>query len=71
LFFAVDAEHDGFDLLFGLEDVRRFGDAFGPGKFGNVHDAFDTGLEFHKRAVRHEVDDFAFDLGVDRCFCSI
>jgi len=29
LLFAVDAEHNGFDVLAGFEDVARLGDAFG------------------------------------------
>ena len=33
-----------------------------------MHEAFDTGFEFHKRAVRHEVDDLALDLLADRIF---
>ena len=66
LLFAVDAEHDRFDFLVGLEDIGRFGDALGPGKFGDVDEAFDAGFQFHERAVRHEVDDLAFDLGADR-----
>jgi hypothetical protein len=31
-----------------------------------MHEAFDTGFEFDERAVGHEVDDLAFDLGADR-----
>ena len=44
LFFAVDAKHDGFDFLVGFEDVGWLGNAFGPGEFGDVNEAFDTGL---------------------------
>src|SRR5581483_3557430 len=65
LLLAVDAEHDGFDFLVRLEDIGRFGDALGPGKFGDVDEAFDTGLEFHERAVGNEVDDLALDFGAD------
>ena len=65
LLFAVDAEHDRFDFLVRLEHVGRLGDALGPGKFGDVNQAFDAGFEFHERAVRHEVDHLAFDLGAD------
>ena len=68
LFVPVDAEHDGFDLLTGREHVARFGDALGPGQFGDMDEAFDAGFEFHKRAVGHEVDDLALDLRADREF---
>ena len=66
LLVTVDAEHDGFNLLVGFEHVRRLGDAFGPGEFGDVDQAFDARLEFDKGAIRHEVDDPAFDAGADR-----
>ena len=65
LLLAVDAEHLGFDFLVLLEHIGRFGDALGPGEFGDVHEAFDTGFEFDKRAVGHQVDDLAFDAGAD------
>ena len=65
LLLAVDAEHDRFDFLVLLEHVARFGDALGPGKFGDVDEAFDAGFELHKRAVRHEADDLALDLRAD------
>ena len=65
LLLAVDAEHDGFDFLVLLEHVAGLGDALGPGKFGDVDEAFDAGFELHKRAVRHEADDLAFDLRAD------
>ena len=48
-----------------LSTSRRLGDALGPGKFGDVDQAFDAGFEFHERAVGHEVDDLAFDLRAD------
>src|SRR5450759_2962398 len=62
LLVAVDAEHDRFDFLILLEHVARFGDALGPGQFGDVDETFDSGFEFHKRAVGHKIDDLAFDL---------
>src|SRR5664280_2160811 len=65
LFFAVDAEHDSFNGLIGLEHVGGFGDAFGPGKLGDVDETFDTGFELHKCAIGHQVDDLAADLGAD------
>ena len=66
LLFPVDAEHQGFDFLVLLEHVGRLGDALGPGEFGDVHEAFDTGFEFDKCAVGHQVDDLAFDAGAHR-----
>ena len=68
LLLAVDAQHDRFDFLVLLEHVARFGDALGPGKFGDVDQAFDAGFELHKRAVRHEADDLALDLRADGIF---
>ena len=49
----------------GLSTSDGLGDALGPGQFGDVDQAFDAGLEFHERAVGHEVDDLALDLGAD------
>ena len=66
LLLAIDAEHDRFDFLFGLEHIGRFRDALGPGEFGDMDEAFDTGFDFDEGAVRNEVDDFAFDLRADR-----
>ena len=37
-------------------------DALGPGKFGDVDEAFDALFEFDERAVGNEVGDLAFDL---------
>ena len=65
LLFAVDPQHDRLDFLVGLEHVRRLGDALGPGQFGDMHQAFHARLQFHKRAVRHQVDDLALDLRAD------
>ncbi len=69
LLLAVDAEYDRFDFLILLEDVARFGDTLRPGKFSNMDKAFDAGFELHKRAVRHEADDLALDLGANGKFC--
>lgn len=45
LFFAVDpvGRDDGFDFLVGLEDVRSFDDAFGPGESGTPYNAWHPG----------------------------
>ena len=61
LLFFVDAEHDRFDFLACSRARRTDADALGPGKFGDVDEAFDALFEFHERAVRHEVRDLAFD----------
>src|SRR5581483_6969808 len=66
LLLAVDAQHHGLKFLIDLEYIRRLGDALGPGKFGDVNEAFDAGFQFHKRAVRHQIDNLALDLGANR-----
>ena len=48
-----------------FEDVAGLGHAFGPGEFGDVDETFHTRFELHERAVGHEADNFAFDLGAD------
>src|SRR5256884_362520 len=62
----VDVQHDGFDVLALPEHIGRLGDAFRPGKLGDMHQAFDARLQFHEGAVRHEIDNPAFDPGADR-----
>src|SRR5262249_2936937 len=66
LLFAIDAQHDGFDFLIRLEHVGWFGDAFGPGQFGDVHETFDTRFKFDEGTVRDEVNHAAFDLRSNR-----
>ena len=68
LFFLADRDDNGVDFLAFLKNVARPGDATGPGKFGNVHQAFDAGLELDKRSVRYEAGDFSADLEIDRVF---
>ena len=68
LLLAVDAQHDRFDVLAWLEHVGRFGDALGPGEFGDVDEPFDARFEFDERAVRHEIDNLAFDARADGIF---
>ena len=51
LLVRVDAEHHGLDLLVEFEHVAGAGDALGPGKFGDVDQAFDAAFEFDERAV--------------------
>ena len=71
LFLAIDAEHDGLDFLVLLEHVAGLGHALGPRQFGDVHESFDAHLQLHERAVRHEVDDLALDLGADGILVSM
>ena len=65
LLVAVDAQHDRLDFLIGLEHLGRFVDALGPGQLGDVHQPLDARLQFHKRAVRHEIDHLAGNLFAD------
>src|SRR5690606_9293720 len=65
LLFALNSENDGIELLTDLEQFGRFADALRPGHLGDVHETFDTGLQFNKRAVRHEIDDLAVNLGAN------
>src|SRR5439155_14772382 len=48
--------------------IGRLADAFRPGNLGAMHQAFDARLSFHERAVRHEIDDPAFDPRANRIF---
>ena len=66
LLVAVDAEDDGFNLRALLQHIGRLGDALGPGEFADVDEALDAGFQFDEGAVGHEVDNLAFDAGVDR-----
>src|SRR6266568_59208 len=68
LLVAVDAQHGGLDVLALLEHIGRFGDALGPGEFRDVNEAFHARFEFDERAVRHEIDDLAFDPRADGIF---
>ena len=68
LLVAVDAQHDRLDFLIGLEHLGRLVDALGPGQLGDVHQPLDTRLQFHKRAVRHEIDHLAGNLLADGKF---
>ncbi len=49
-FRRVHSEDDGFYGLAHLHHVGRSSHSFGPRHFGNMNQAFDAGLEFHKRA---------------------
>ncbi len=65
LLVAVDAQDDRLDFLIGLEHLGRFVDALGPGQLGDVHQPLDARLQFHKRAVRHEIDHLSGNLFAD------
>src|SRR4051812_13731361 len=47
LLFTVDPEDDRFDFLIGLENIRRFGDALGPGQLGDVDQTFNARFQFN------------------------
>lgn len=61
-----DVEHHGLDLLVKRQHVARAGDALGPGKLGNVHQAFHALLQLHEGAVGEQLGDAALDVGTDR-----
>ena len=62
LFLLIYAEHDGLDFLAHGQNVGRTHVPFRPRKFGDVDETFHAFLEFHERAIRNEVCNFAFDL---------
>jgi hypothetical protein len=64
----VDVEHDDFDFLAGRDDLARMDVLLRPGHFGNMHQAFDAGLQFHERAVIGDVGDAALELHAGRVF---
>ncbi len=64
-FVLVDSEHESFDFLPEAENIGRTRNAFCPREFGNMDETFDPLLDFHERAVRHEVGNFPFDLAAD------
>src|SRR3712207_7724882 len=55
--FLVHAEHDSFDFLTLREHVSRPHNALCPGQLGDVDEALNAFLQFHERAVRHEIRD--------------
>jgi hypothetical protein len=66
LLVLVNTEDHGFDHLTERENVGWAGNAFDPGKLGDVNETFDALLDFDECAVGHEVGDFAADLLADR-----
>src|SRR5437762_11329599 len=49
LLLAINTEHDRFDFLLLFEHIGGFGDALGPGQFGDMHQTFHAWLQFYKR----------------------
>ena len=68
LFFLVDAEDNDVDFLPLRKDFVRVIDAFRPGHFADVDEAFDAFFQLNERAVGHDVDDDALDFRADRVF---
>jgi hypothetical protein len=63
LLVAVHAQDDHFDFVAGVNHLGRMTQLAGPGHFGNVHQAFNAGFQFHKCAVVNQVGDLAAALG--------
>src|SRR6478735_2079559 len=59
----VDLEDHDFDFVTQRHDLGRGHVLVGPVHFGDVHQAFDAGLEFHERAVVGDVGDLAEHAG--------
>src|SRR5690606_26597067 len=62
----VDLEHHDFDFVTQGDNLARVDVLVGPVHFGDVHQAFDTGFDFHERAVVGEVGDLAEQTGALR-----
>ena len=58
LFDFVDSQHDNFDFVADTDKFVGVVDAFGPGHFADVHEAFDAVFELHEGAVGHHVYHF-------------
>ncbi len=57
--FLVQFQDDGVDGVVDFEDAAGVGDLFGPGHFGDMDQAFNTGLDLDKCAVGLDTDDFS------------
>ena len=62
----VDLEDHDFDFVAQRDDLARSDVLVGPVHFGDVHQAFDAGLEFDERAVVGDVGDLAEHAGALR-----
>src|SRR3954462_5580075 len=62
----VDLQDHDFDFVTQGHDLRRGDVLVGPVHFGNVHQAFDAGFQFHERAVVGDVGDLAEHAGARR-----
>ena len=63
LLLAVHTQDDDFDFVTGVHHLGRMTQLAGPGHFGDVHQAFHAGFQFHERTVVHQVGDLAGALG--------
>src|SRR5215471_8806042 len=68
LLFTINTQDYSFNFLVLFEHVRGFGNTLGPGQLSDVDQPFYTRFQFDERAVRHEVDHLAFDLGTHWIF---
>src|SRR6266516_1536414 len=64
----VHLEHHRLDRLPDGHDLRRMPDVAGPAHLGDVHEAFDPGLELHERAVVGDRDHLALHPRADGVF---
>jgi hypothetical protein len=62
----VDVENDDFHLLTGGHDFTGMHVLLCPAHLGDVHQTFDTRLQFDERAVIGDVGYTAQELGADR-----
>ena len=62
----VDCQNDNINFVANLDHFVRVVDSFGPGHFTNVNQTFDSSFELHKSTVAHNVDNFTFNLGINR-----
>ena len=65
LLLLVDPKHNDFDFVADIDEFGRVIDAFGPGHFANMNQAFDPVFEFDEGPVGHHVDHFAIDSRID------
>ena len=68
LAFLVDVEHNSFDFFADADHITGFGDALGPGHFGDMDQTFDPLFDFDECTVRHDVDNTSFDDVADGIF---
>src|SRR6185369_15000920 len=62
----IDVQYDDFDFLRRRDDLAGVDVLLGPGHFGDVHQALDTGFQLHEGAVVGDVGDAAGELRAHR-----